>query len=66
MSLLQLIELNSNKEVNDNKDVKVSAVKDRKISITTTSVIPTKRKLSIALIKMTLLKDRQDVRVKKV
>ena len=40
------MEQNGSEEVDNNKDVRVLIVKDRKILITTTSVIPVSRKLS--------------------
>ena len=66
MILAEPIEQSDNKKVNDNKDVKVLVVKSRKITITTVSTIFVDRKLSTALIKVTLPKNGQDVRVKKI
>ncbi len=66
MGLAEPIEQSDSEEVDDNKDVRVSAVRGRKITTTTTSAIPAGGKLSIASIKVTLPKVVQNVRVKKV
>ena len=55
MSLAKSTEQSGSKKVDDNKDVKVSAVKDRKITTITTNAIPAGGKLLMALIKETLL-----------
>lgn len=41
MSLAEAIEQSGSKEVNNNKDVRISVLKDRKITITTANVITT-------------------------
>ena len=66
MSLAKLKKQNSSKKINNNKDVRVLAVRGRKITITTVNIIPASEKLLTALIKVTLLEDRQNVRVKKI
>ena len=66
MGLAKLTEQNDSEEVDDNKNIKRSAIKNRKISITTTNVIPVSRKQLIAWIKVTLSEDKQNMRVKKV
>ena len=66
MGLTEPTEQSDSKEVNDNEDVKVSAVRGRKIIITIVSVIPAARKLSTTSTKETLLEGRQDVKVKKI
>lgn len=66
MSLAELIEQSSSKRVNDNKDVRISVVKGKKITITTISVIFAGGKLLTILTKVTMLKGGQDERVKKV
>ena len=66
MSLTEPKEQSGNEKIDNNKDIRVSAVRGRKITITTISVILASRKLSITSIKMTLPEGMQDVRVKKV
>ncbi len=66
MDLAEPKEQSGSEQVNDNEDVRVSAVRGRKITITTASVIPVGRKLSTASLKMTLPESGQDVSVKKV
>ena len=66
MGLTKLTKQNSSEKVNDNKDVKVLAVRSRKITTTTiTNTILVGQKLSMVAIKMTLSEGWQDVRVKK-
>ena len=52
--------------VDDNKDVRISAIRSRKITITIASARFAGGKLSTILINMTLPDGGQDVRVKKV
>ncbi len=59
-------EQNSSKEIDNDKDVKVSVVQGRIITITTINVILVDRKPLIGSTKVTLPEGRQDVRVKKV
>lgn len=66
MSLAKSTKQNSSEEVNKNKDIRVSVIRGRKITITTTSAILAGGKLSTASAKITSLKGGQDVRVKKV
>ena len=67
IGLAEPIKQNSSKKVNDNKYIKVSMLRRRKITITTVCIILAERKLSIITTKITFLKlDRQDIRVKKV
>ncbi len=66
MGLTEPTERGGSENVDDNKDVRVSAVRGRKITTTTASAIPTGRKLSTASSKVTLAESGQDVRVKKV
>ena len=66
MGLAKPIEQSGNEKVDDNKDVKVSAVKGRKITTTIASAISAGGKLSMASTKVILLENVQDVRVKKV
>ncbi len=66
MGLAEPIEQSDSEEVDDNKDVRVSAVKGRKITTTTTNAIPAGGKLLTVSSKMTLPESGQDVKVKKV
>ena len=66
MSLIKLIKQSNSKKVDNNKDIRVLAVKNRKITITTISTIFVSGKLLIILIKVTLLKNEQDIKVKKI
>ncbi len=66
MGLAELTEQNDSEEVDDDEDVRLLAVRGRKITITTASAIPASGKLSIASTKVTLPEGMQDVRVKKV
>ncbi len=66
MGLAEPTERGGSEEVDDDKDVRVSAVRGRKITTTTASAIPTSGKLSTASFKVTLPEGGQDVRVKKV
>lgn len=66
MSLAKSIKQNSSEKVNNNKDVRVLIVKSRKIFINTASTILTSGKLSMISIKMTLLENKQDVKVNKI
>ncbi len=53
-------------KVDDDKDIKVSAVRGRKITTTTASARPAGGKLLMASSKITLLEGEQDVRMKKI
>ncbi len=55
MGLAKPTKQNGSEEVDDNKDVKVLAVRDRKIIITTTSAIPASGQLLTASSKVILL-----------
>ncbi len=66
MGLAKPTEQIGSQKVNDDKDVRVSAVRGRKITTTTASVILAYGKLSTASFKVILPKSGQDVRVKKV
>lgn len=66
MGLAESKEPTSSEKVDDNKDVRISAIKSRKIFTTTASAILVGKKRSIALIKVILVEDWQDVRVKKI
>ena len=66
MSLAEPTEQNSSEKFDDNKDVRISTVRDSKITIITASALLAGGKLSTALTKMTLQEDRQDMRVKNV
>lgn len=66
MSLAKSTKQNSSEEVNENKDIRVSVIRSRKITITTLSAIPAGGKLSTASAKIISIKGGQDVRVKKV
>ena len=54
MGLAEPIEQNGSKKVNDNKDVKVLAIKGRKITIIIASTISAGGKMLIVLTKLTL------------
>ena len=66
MSLVEPTKQSGSKVVNNNKDVQISVVKDRKIIITTTSTILASRKLLTVSTKVTLLRGKQDMKVKKI
>ncbi len=66
IGLLEYTKQNGSEEVDDDKDVRVSVVRGRKITITTISVILVGGKLLMKSTKMTLLEDRQYIRVKKI
>ena len=66
MDLAKPIEQSSSEKVEDNKDVRASAVKSRKIITTTAYAILVGRKLLIALTKVILLEGGQNMKVKKV
>ncbi len=66
MSLTELIEQSGKEKVNDYKDVKVSVIRDKKITTTIASIILAGGKLSTTSTKVTLSKSVQDIRVKKV
>ena len=67
MGLAEPTEQSGAEEVDDDEDVRVSAVRGRKITTTTASTIPAGGRLSTASTKMTLpVSGGQDVRVKKV
>ena len=55
MGLAKPTEQNGAETVNDDKNISVSVVRRRKITITTVSTIPTRGRLSTASSKMTLL-----------
>ena len=57
MDIAEIIKQNGSEEVNNNKNVRVSVVKGRKITTTTASAILVVRKLSMASTKVTLLGD---------
>ena len=52
--------------MDNNKDIQRLAVKSKNITITTASIISIIRKLSMALIKITLPKGGQDIKVTKI
>lgn len=58
MGQAKLIEQNGSKKVNNNKDLRVSAIKSKKITITTASIIFAGKKLLMISIKVTLLEGR--------
>ncbi len=58
MGLAEPTEQNGSEEVNDDKDIKVSAVRGKKITITTVSTILTGGKLLTASSKVTLPEGR--------
>lgn len=66
MGLAKSIKQNSSKKVNNNKDIRVLVIKSRKIPINTASAILISRKLSMISIKMILLENKQNVKVKKI
>ncbi len=66
MGLAESIEQSDSEGANDNKDVKISAIRGRKIITITTSVIPASGKLLTISTKVTWPEDEQDMRVKKV
>lgn len=66
MSLAKPRKQNGSKKANNNKDLRVLVVISKKIILITISIIPTSRKLSIALTKVTLPEGKQDLKVKKV
>ncbi len=66
MGLAEPTKRGGSEEVDNDKDIRVSEVKDRKITTTTASAILAARKLSTTSSKVTLLEGGQDVRVKKV
>ena len=66
MSLAELAKQSGGKKVNDNKDVKISVVKRRKITTTIASAKPISGKLPPTSTKMSLPNHRQDLRVKRV
>ena len=66
MDLAELTELSDSEGVDDDEDIRVSAVKGRKITTTTVCAILIGGKLLTALINVTLPEGGQDVSVKKV
>ena len=66
MSLVEPTKQRSSKEVNDNKNVRMLAVRSRKITTTIISAILVSRKLSTISTKVTLPEVGQDVKDKKV
>ncbi len=66
MGLAEPTKQSGSEEVDDDEDVRVSAVRDRKITTTIASAILVGGKLSTASSKVTLPEGGQDVRVKKV
>ncbi len=66
MGLAEPIEQSGSRKVDNNEDVKVSAVRCRRITTTTASAILAGGKLSMTSTKVTLPEGVQDVRVKKV
>lgn len=66
MGLAKSIKQNSSKKVNNNKDIRVLVIKSWKIPINTASAILISRKLSMISIKMILLENKQNVKVKKI
>lgn len=61
MSLAEPIEQSGNKKVDDDEDVRVLAVRGRKITTTTISTIPTGGKLSTTSMKITLPEGEKDI-----
>ncbi len=59
-------QISGSEEVDDDKDIRVLVVRDRKITIITASTIPASGKLSMASFKVTLPEGGQDMGVKKV
>lgn len=57
-SSVEPIKQSNSEEFNDKKDIKVSAIKNRKITITIISIIPAGRKLLMVSRKMTLPEGR--------
>ena len=66
MSLTKSIEQSDSERVDNNKNVRVLAIRGKKITTTTTSAIFVGGKLLTASIKVTLLENKQDVRLKKI
>ncbi len=66
MGLAEPVKQSGSKEVNDDRNIRVSAVRKRKITTTIASAIPMSGKLSTASTKVTLLEGRQNMRVKKI
>lgn len=58
MGLAEPIEQGDSEEVDDDKDVRVSIVKDRKIITTIASAIPASGKLLMTSFKVTLPEDK--------
>lgn len=56
----------SSEEINDDKNVRIPAVKGRKITITTASAKPVVGKLLTASTKVVLIEDGRDVNVRKI
>ncbi len=66
MGLTESIKPSGSEEVDDDKDVRVSAVRGRKITTTIASAIPAGGKLLTVSTKVILPEGVQDVRVKKI
>ena len=67
MGLMKPIKQNNGEEINDDKNVRISLVKGRKITAITVSAISARKKLLTTSTNMTLLElDGQDMRVKKI
>lgn len=56
----------SSEKVDNDKSIRWLAIKNKKVAITTINAKPTMRKLLIASTKVVLIKDGQDVSMRKV
>ena len=66
MSLAEPTKQSDSEEIDNNKDIRISIVRGRKIIITTASAIFVGGKLLMASTKKTLPKNEQDMKIKKV
>ena len=66
MGLVKPIEQNSSKKINNNGDVRVLIVRGSKITINIANIKSAGRKLSTMLIKIILLENKKNVKVKKI
>ena len=66
MGLAEPTKQSSSKNIDDKKDIRVSAVKGKKITTIIANIIPAGGKLLMASTKMTLLEAGQDMNMKKI
>lgn len=65
-SLTERIEKSGNKQINNNKEVTISAYKNKKVAMTTTDIKLVGKKLLTASAKETEKKDLRDISMRKV